>query len=301
MMAKADALRPGFTQTCWRGLAIAHPAEWEAARLSDQGQPNQLSLVDRRYQRLEAHWQVLKRPPNLDAMYERLGKSLREHPHKQLLGQPEWRGLVQDGPVGQVVHAGRFFPAQSMLVELVLIWPQGRDQQIETAILRSVAPTIDRPVLTWRALGLHVELEREFDLTEASSHVGRVCWTFERAKPALWLTIERLAMGKFWLKNDLPSWLAKERPEKFRPINLTTSSGSQSAVDAGHQIVRLDSQWGGRVARLFRRAQRQVDFGWLCSEQERVYRLVARWPAHRPAFWPESLLVSCCRSVRIKV
>jgi hypothetical protein len=340
-VAKASP-QPDCTQTCWRGLCISHPCDWEAARLSEYQQPNQLSLVDRRYQRLEASWQILKRPPDLEAMYAKLEKtlrgknsrrstdytdernsteghssksvksgSIREIRGKPLLGHLEWRGLVQQEATGQIVHAGRFFPTQSMLVEFVLVWPEERDNLLETFILNSVQPINDRPVLSWRALGLHVELEKEFELTEASSRVGRVCWTFERAKPYLSITIERLAMGKFWLKENLATWLAKERPREFGLIGLAADSmatemrrghGTRSLGGieiAGHEGARVDSQRGGLVAKRAHRAIRRADWAWLCPEQERVYHVAAQWMAHREPNWPQGLLARCCRDVKI--
>lgn len=283
-----------FGRTTWRGIQFVHPAEWEPAILSGQKGPGRCVLVDRRSQRMEVHWRRLPRGPDLEATYEQLRlRYAEESAHRQAVA-PGWFALVRRKRPRQVVHAGRYFAQAGTLVEVVFSWPDGRDEEVERTVLRSVAlPAPGDPVL-WEALGFRVLVPAAFALTRASHLVGRIQWRFRRSvRPAANLTLERLAMGRYWLKTALGDWLAGERPQGFRVAR-------ESLVDcSGHDGMEVLSRRGGLLAAVSGRGEQELSRAWSCGKEERVYRLAYRQRSGEPADWPAGLEVHCCRSVHV--
>ena len=290
MGSESDPTIPaGFTRTSWRGMEIAHPSDWEPGFLSPAGKPGRCVFVDRRFQRLEVQWKRAAREPNLRQMYQRVGKSYRDHPSSALTGARGWEGMVRREEKSSIVYAGRHFKSERWLVQVVLIWPGRRDRQVERAVLASIAPQAKGDAARWQALGLSAVVPSAYELASHSSEVGRVRWDFERpgARKA-GLTIERIALGQFWLTESLADWLKGEVPSGFR-------AGRQRAVDlGGHPAAAVHSR---RAA--LRRGTRRVDLAWTCPGQDRVYRVGVWQRTVRDIDWPRPLAVHCCRPVLI--
>ena len=290
----SQAARPGFSRTCWRGIRIAHPSDWEPAYLSRLNEPMQCRFVDRRFERLQVTWQVLPREPDLPEMYRRLARHEGRKPSPALKGVPEWTGLVRHEGAGAVVHAGRFFRPGRWLVQVVMVWPEARDRELERAVFEGISPQPAGQVRDWEALGLSAAVPADFDLTEAGSKVGKVAWDFKRPKRR-WagLSIERLAMPEAWLKGPLGEWLAGEIPPGFRPRRETP-------VDCGGQGgTEIYSRRASPVTFLLRTGMSRLDRAWLCRNEARVYR-VAYWDrAAGQIDWPAGLEVHCCQGVRL--
>ena len=292
--ANSQAVPAAFTRTCWRGIRIGHPADWEAAFLSGHGQPHRCVLVDRGFQRLEAHWQVLPRRPDLNQMYERLGKSFKDSRPPALTGVPEWTGLVRRDKGGWIVHAGRFFQPRRCLVQVILTWPGRRDRALERAVLDAIAPQPNDDLILWQALGLAAMVPKEFELVDCSSKVGRVCWEFRRPKRASeGLTVERLAMPRYWLKSSVSEWLTGELPRGFKVWR-------ESSVDCGRQAgTEIYSRRSNPLVGLLRKGVSRLDRAWLCREQQRVYRVACWRRARGETEWPAGLEV--CSDSRVKL
>jgi len=286
------ALPAGFSQTSWRGLRIAHPSQWEPAKLSGRKEPAQCVLVDRRYQRLQANWQTLAREPDLDEMYRRLRK---DHADKgaaaPLVGVPEWRGMVCPEGEGCIVHAGRYFRRDQCLVEVVMTWPGRRDHDLERAVLDGICPEGDAETVLWEALGLAARVPRTFELFDISSKVGRIAWDFRRAEHGAHLKVERLAMPETFLKAPLGVWLGEQLPKGFRTLGeVAIDCGGLGGVEVySRRTNMLETAMGRGLSRL--------DRAWLCPAEQRVYRVVYRRRARGPVDWPEGLEVGCCGGV----
>lgn len=289
-----QAVQQGFTHTCWRGIRFSHPAEWEPAILSGPKEPGRCTLVDRRFQRMQLHWEILKQPPDLRAMYGQLRRSHSEHPVAGLTGVAGWTGLVRKEPQGHVVHAGRYFQDSSCLVQAVFVSPGGRDSELERNVLQSIAPQAASDPALWQALGLTVHVPAAFELTSAKHLVGRVEWEFRRsARPAAVLTVERMGMLGFWLKQTLGEWLAAEQPKGFRIVR-------ESPVSCGgHDGYEVVSWRAGVLAGLVGRGEHRLDRAWRCPGQARVYRLACQRRAPGEIDWPAGLEVHCCRRVKM--
>jgi len=292
--ADAETSPAGLERTCWQGMEIGHPADWEPGFLSGPDVPGRCVFVDRRFQRLEVHWRDLPRRPDLKQMYTRLAKSRRKKGVSALTDVGRWEGFVCREEAGSVVYAGCYFPDPRRLVEAVLIWPGRRDRKVERAVLGAIRPQGPSKALRWQALGLSASLPRDFRLTEAKSLVGRVTWDFRRpGRRGVGLSMERIVMGRAWLKAPLSDWVRGQLPQGFRPVR-------ELAAEAGpHRGVELRSRRSNVLRWVLGLAVSRVDVAWSCPQQDRVYRVGLWQRTSGDVDWPEPLEVRCCRTVRI--
>jgi hypothetical protein len=276
----------GFDETCWRGVRFCHPADWEPARLSGVDEPAQVILVDRLYQRLDVNWKRLPREPDLGVMFERIGSGLAKPPSALAASAP-WRGLVRKEDKGTIVHAARYFAPEHCLVQLILIWPGGRDVGIESKVLESVRPVGKGQVTPWRALRLSAGVPSEFEMIDAPSPAGRVIWHFRRAiRPHMELKIERIALPEYWLKTPLDEWLVGDLPPGFKVVE------QRKITFAGHQADELVSRKGILPGVLGALDLRRIDRSWLCPREDHVYRVTA-WRRGMRVEFPAGVEVRC--------
>ena len=207
----------------------------------------------------------------------------------------DWCGLLRRGDEGQVVHAGRFFEADKLLVEVSLIWPEGRPTELERQILNSVAPQpADAPRREWRALGLDVELGRAFELRSVDTAVGQVRWEFGRpGRAEEVLKVSRLALAEHWLAGSVRAWLESELDEGSRLL------WQRPGQINGHPSQALASQRkAGKMAALRGRRRVTLAVAWQCPRDGRVYHVAwARTQSDEAIDWPDGLHVACCRPV----
>ena len=286
---------------------MRHPAAWELAGASGPTEEKRCTFADREFQRLEVLWRELPAMPKVDLLLEKHRKAAQDQKAacRDLAGLPEgWQGFYQEqrqephANRGVVVRAARGFDAPEgqakVLAEATLVWPDGRQADLERRILEGIAPAPQGATRLWRAMGLEVELARAFDLAQMQAPVGKVEWTFdaEGGETGVKITVARLAMPRYWLDGPLRDWLAAQAP-------LTAEALRQEACDVnGHRgelalrVQRPDWLWRWRRGRPYR-----LDVAWLCPAEERVYHITCR--QHRPdaaLAMPESLRVSCCRA-----
>lgn len=290
-------MEPTLDRTSWRGMQIDHPHDWELSVASGVDEPGRLKFVDRLYERLDVRWKPLTYVPDLQKALEKYRPDAdRKAKVSDLSGAPQpWQGIVRKLPKGTVVHAGRFFRNVRWLVEATVLWPRRRNTELERTILASVQPLDPRaPVLTWQASGLSLVLGREFDLQTNQARVGRVAWTFTaRAKGGPELTVERLAMAQYWLRQPLRDWLVEELPDRHEVIR-------QHVMDAnGHRGEALISRGRvGRVASLRGLKEIRLDAAWQCPLEARVYHVrLKEISRDEEISLPQDLQIRCCRAV----
>jgi hypothetical protein len=279
-------------------MQLDHPSDWELARVSSPGEPGHLTFSDRRFQRMEVRWLALNFAPELDLLLEKYRKAdNKEGRTVPLEGQPSpWQGLTRQMPNGSVVRAARTFPQQRLLVETTLIWPDGRDVELERAILASVAAMPAGPAQLWQALGVSATIPAEYDLRGLSASVGRVRWEFAPAgKSPPRIAIERLAMPEFWLKDPLRDWLARELPSQHYLLRQDTCEWNK------HRGERLISHaFAGTLAALRGRRRMRLDLAWQCPVENRVYHVeFAELSADSEIVLPKTLAVRCCRRTSV--
>lgn len=287
-----------MTQTCWQGMEVGHPVDWELAVFCSAGEPCRLVFGDRYYQRLDLRWKALNYTPNLDLMLEKYCQQTRKEEAElsDLNTAPgQWRGIVRETPDGTVVRAGRFFSPSQVLVEATLVWPEARDTALERSVLASICP--QEPAKTsqvWQAMGIRLIVPDGFGLGSVDAKVGRVRWNFNsKQKHGPQFTIERLAMPEYWLRSPLRDWLAEQLPANYE----TTSQGLTTFN--GHSTQRLESRGRiGALASLRGRQQLRLDLAWLCPVEGRLYHLWStRISRGGGISLPAGLEVRCCQAV----
>lgn len=281
---------------------MRHPAAWELAVASGAGEDRRCTFADREYQRLEVQWRELPFAPKVEILLEKHRRAAQDKsvPCRDLNDLPEgWAGLCQDPPLeprrGVVVRAVKAFDLgkTNVLAEVTIVWPAKRDVELEKQILVGVRPAPEGPTKLWRAMGLEVELAKEFNLVEMKAPVGKVEWTFHAGgKKDARVTVTRLAMPKYWLNGPLRDWLGEQVPvlaEKRReePCEINSHRGE---LVLSEQPLHVLASWRG-----WKRCR--LDVAWLCPEQERVYHVLCVQPRRDADLTlPASLRVGCCRA-----
>jgi len=203
-----------------------------------------------------------------------------------------WSVVTQPLKRGTVVYAGRLFPASRAMVEVRFLWPSKRDVNLERAILTSLDIPVPGTIRTWRALGLHVDIDARYDLVSANMQVGRICWEFatdDGHDPTI--SVERIAMMEYWLKQPLRDWMLEQLPGEFKV-------SEQGVCDiSGHRAERLTSSARVSVwASLRGLRQVRLDQAWHCPIEGRVYRVTTQTvDRHVDLPPPKHLSVHCCQ------
>lgn len=277
---------------------MTHPSQWELCRASGPGQEGMVVFADRRYQRLDVRWRPVKYVPNTERMLERRRrcKNEEEVEVQRLCDAPAgWDGLVRETADGVVMHAARFFREMRWAVEVTIIWPDGRDVELERTILEEIdAPDPHAEMRLWQAMGMSVAIDGRYDLSSSSSRVGRVCWEFitnDRNVPTL--SLERLAMVEYWLDGSLQDWLVDELPTGFSAVRYEAVNYN------GHRGQQLISHAAaGIFSRLRGFRQVRLDLAWLCPAEGRVYHLGSHHCSRDEEISLPSLLeIGCCKRI----
>ena len=284
-------------QTCWQGMWIEHPPQWELSQASGADKPGRCIFSDRRYQRLDVQWRPLKYMPNMELMLARHRHNERKDDKFEvadLIGAPEeWAGIVRKTAEGPIVHAGRFFHEARLLTEVTLIWPGGRDRRVENAILSSIRPAPpEGGVQRWRAMGIDMSVAGAYGLSTSNTRVGRVKWEFRpAAKTAQVLSLERIALPQQWLTMPLRDWLVEQLPSGQKAVR------QDACVFNNHRGEQLISRGKISTVSSFRGLKRMMlDVAWLCPTEGRVYHLRLIQPSRSEEIsMPDHLRVACCR------
>lgn len=278
-------------------MRLEHPRQWELVIACGVDEPGRLVFADRTHQRMDVRWRPLKYVPNMDLMLEKHHRRTDDETEiSDLDAAPApWRGVVRRMGDAAIVHAGRFFRETRWMVEVTVVWPDGRDEQIENEILASVAPQDPREdIRTWRAMGIDLSAPREFDVRRSVAKVGKVRWELATSpKREAEIVVERLAMPEYWLKTPLRDWLAEGLAEDSKQLR-------QDPIEInGHRAEQLISvEKIGTLSSLRGLRRLRLDLAWQCPVEARVYHVsmveVSRAGREEIAL-PESLEIRCCR------
>ncbi|MFW6061409.1 MAG: hypothetical protein ACOC93_01245 [Planctomycetota bacterium] len=278
--------------TSWQGMQMQHPHDWELASVNEPGGGGRCAFFDRYAQRLDIQWQQVKDAPDLE-------KEIEDYRGEELPDPPEgWRGTAQRGEQVVVVRACRYFEQPRLLAEVTVRWPierDPRDAEAERQILASIQPEPpSRPRQRWRALGLDLELRREFELTSADTSAGRIALTFQdEQKHPVTLTVARLSMVEYWLNAPLEQWLQRQLPRKpkhrVRDQKRRRMKGHQA--EALYTRAKIDVF---RYAAGYRNLR--LDVAWQCEKERRLYHVTVEQRVRgKEIDLPESLSVTCCQ------
>lgn len=280
--------------TCWRGVEIDHPADWEITFASPAGKPGGCTFTDRRYERLKLQWRKLKYKPSLERMLEKNASEDRSGEKTSVMtGQSAgWQGLVTEVDDKIIVHAGKYLTEEKILLEVIMMWPYGRNRRLENKILSSIkASRKNTEIQSWQAMGIRMKIARDFDLVNFESESGRITWKFGEKEEKPSVTVRRIAVPKYWLNRSLEEWL-------FSILDMeSTVAVKKTAVFNKHSGASIIStRKAGAWDRVKGMQMLDLDVAWRCPVEEHVYHLsYSKVSKGFEISLPDHVVVDCCK------
>jgi len=202
----------------WRHFQIQVPDHWEMLFYGKNAQAGKCTFADRYQHRLEFTWSVVPGKPDFTRMLDDYLAEFRRDDEvtevaKIILGA--WSGFT--ARLGEVLtsRVGRFFPQDRCLVELVFLWPEQRDVQLERRVMESVREESLTPEgnWRWRAFGMDLYASAECELDQCTVQAGLARMTFASMKQRQRVEIfERMGLVSQWLHRPVQEWLTLRRP-----------------------------------------------------------------------------------------
>jgi hypothetical protein len=288
-----------LNETVWRGLQIAHPWNWELALVSGPDTVGRCSFVDRTYQRMEVYFRPVQGEVDPELI---LSQHRQPDKNAEITDLPDppagYKALLRTYPDMQRTHAAKFFPGANLLAEVAILWPDARDEALETTLLNAIEPLDpNAPPFLWDAFGLCVRAGKRWILEDCKPEVGEIQWTFsqpdikKRKRPTI--MIQRDALPKQMVGGfpTLREFLTSQLPlgstvRSAEPVNHNTHQGmrlisrsrrSPAATALGLHTLRYDE-------------------GWVCDVENRFYHLtMTRSSRDEDICWPDDVTIECCR------
>ena len=281
----------------WRNLHLDLPGDWEMLQFSRRAEAGRCGFADRYQFRLELSWRAAGAKPDLERTTADYLAKLRSESHEATpIRAAAWSGIeaVEGG-----TRSSRFVnycEGETCVVELVFLWPEGRDEALERQILESVRaePAARDGYRRWRAFGMDLLASPGLRLSSCSVAPARAGMTFREARGPRQEVFQRLGMVSHWLTDTVWEWLMGRMPRRSR-----VKPQEARRVD-GHTIesvlgTRAVQGWGGFVSR-------QSPFqaaAWVCPRDERLYCAsvtASRAGREAPLLGPR---LSCCAALAL--
>lgn len=265
----------------WRNFRLQLPASWEMLQFSRHPQLGRCAFADRYQFRLELSWRVVEGSPDFKRMISDYQAKLQEDGVdniKRRIRGP-WQGI--EGATGGCLTTrfGRYFPGESCLVELVFLWPDRRDSEMEQRVLDSVneEPKLGNRFQHWKAFGMELFVSKELMLQNCVMEPAHTEMVFTDSKEQVRERFSRRGMVSEWLTGGVSEWLQKCLPKGREAASAETSSNVK-----GHHIDRLViKEHTPRLARLLGRHIREEAAAWICPEDGRLYSASRIGPAKK--------------------
>jgi len=201
-----------------------------------------------------------------------------------------WSGVDCDSKAMLSSRLGRYFEAESCLVEIVLIWPDVRDSALMCQILSSIDAysASNEGLQRWKAFGIDLWAPKSFALQKCTVEPARAVLSFTDSHRLQNQYFERLGMVSHWLKVPVSQWLREQSPKGIRISAETAVLSSQHSIETITGIGRLRM-----VLPCFGKRLHYASVAWICPKDGRLYRVCSHSFA---PIAPEVLAsrLSCC-------
>ena len=253
----------------WRQIGIELPADWECLQFARDPVMGRCAFADRHRYRCELSWRKFKAEPDFERMIKDYANSLESQ--WQDIKTIRCRGMP--GLIGRrgdefVSRFGTYLPGAGILIELVFIHPDERDDKLEARILptlREVLPDADG-LQQWRAFGMDMRVPATFTLGECKVEPTRVGLKFEGDTAADRWIFRRYALVDEWLKQPLRDWLAGQHDEFVRdPRPETITRGNE-------HMERVSGRW--KPKGLLLRGGHYAAAAWRNQVDRRLYHVI---------------------------
>ena len=267
----------------WRNLHLSLPPDWEMLQFSRDEAQGRCAFADARRFRLELSWAVVPKAPDLARLMTdyrsklEKAKTITDAQPAKIAG---WHGLIGLRDALPMSRFGFYHETGSLLTELVFLWPDQRDKELESAILHSCALRIPAPGDPIRHRAFGMDLLAPPDQIMHTCHIqpamASLAFHHPKNKPEQ-MRFQRLGMVKNWLEGTVQDWLRRQAPAELRDPDLQTQTheGIQRAFMSGLYHPK------GAV----RRTGAYLAAAWIDPADDRLYFIesVTRSPAPTPA------------------
>lgn len=283
--------KANMVEWIWRQIGVELPPEWECLQFARDPEVGRCAFADRHRYRFELNWRHSKGEPDFKRMmadYE--GALAKEWEDIRKLKCRGWPGLTGKRGDEVVSRFGRWFPEIELLVEVVFIHPERRDERLEATILPTVraVPAEATGLQRWRAFGMEIRVPREFSLGECVVEPARIGLRFDGpGKPNRWI-FRRYGMVDSWLKTSVRDWLAAQAGDPVRNIRPKAGGG-------GAGVERIEAEWHPRGLLLRKGAYAAA--AWRDPADGRLYHAICitgkAFRRFHPELGADHMLQSC--------
>jgi hypothetical protein len=257
----------------WRNFGLTVPSDWEMLQFSRDPGAGRCAFADRYEFRLELDWRVVPGSPDFDRMTADYLARLREQGMKDgsRSRRGGWHGVQGTLEGRPVTRLGRYFSAESCLVEFVFLWPGRIDAALLTKVAESVSvePPHRDGCRRWRGFGMDLLAGKDLRLEQCNVQPANVEMTFSDAKRPR-ERFARRGMVRVWLDRPLDAWLRGWIDRDAYGVETTT------ADVAGHQVCRLTAK--KTLPGIRRRLAPYDAAAWLCPADHRLYSVACTGP-----------------------
>lgn len=284
--------KPGRVEWIWRQIGVELPPDWECLQFSRDPAAGRCAFADRDRYRFELNWRRSPGEPDFDRMMRDYESALAgEWEGIRRIKCRGWPGLTGRRRDEVVSRFGCWLPEIELLLEVVFIHPERRDEALEARIMatvRAVPPEADG-FQRWRAFGMEMRVPRDFSLGECVVEPARVGLRFDgRNKPDRWI-FRRYGMVASWLKLPVRDWLESQAGEFVR--NVRVKPGGGGAAD----LYRIEGEWHPRGLLLPRGAYAAA--AWVDGQDGRLHHAICITGKRNRRFHPQpgadAVLKSC--------
>lgn len=282
----------------WRHFRIDVPDDWEMLQFTRERPEGRCAFGDRYQIRLEMSWRSSTGSPDLRRSITDYISKLREQesmPDAERLDRHGWVGL--DGHMGALRNT-RFmkaFSRESAVVQLVFLWPNGRDPEVEGRVLRSVRD--DRPsrngLRRWKTFGLDVHARDGLELSGCTVEPAHVTMRFGDDRSAHREEYRRLGMVEQWLDGPVERWLRLQLPPNVR------IDSDETEELRGHRYARISGTRPAEGLKLLLGQRRRFETSaWVCPTDGRLYMTRHEGTSTDSGVDPHEPRVTCCGGPR---
>jgi hypothetical protein len=230
-----------------------------------------IAFADRYQFRMELAWRTLKGRPDMQKLRADYLAKLKVDGSEdvQTHNSGPWHGVKAGAAENLTTRFGRFFPTQSLLLEVVMLWPQGMDTGLQRKTLDSIAEERQTSGLfrRWKAFGMDLLASQGMALDLCSVDPACVRMGFAPAKDARRSErFERVGFVDEWLTTSVRNWMNRRLPARAE----VTAERDEDLH--GHEIRTVNAYaYASGLARLLGRKRYHQAAAWLCPADGRLY------------------------------
>lgn len=279
----------------WRNIRIALPDDWEMLQYSRERAQGKCAFADRYQFRLELNWKEFSGPPDFKRMLSDYGSKLTQEKGLKNLQQfkvGQWQGVGGELDDCWTTRYGAWMKREKMVVEIVFIWPQIRDVELEKEVLRSAGEETlkHEEFQRWKTFGMELFASSDYALSECKIEPGVESMTFtDPANPDRLENFERRGMVKDWLEASVSEWLRVQFPE-----NLHVHY-QNSYLTGEREIERIaGTHHAKRIGRFGTKELHFEGAAWICPKDGRLYSFRTKRPVEDPDHRRSGERLACC-------